>query len=88
MYRWRMREKVGICRTCSIRGYCDFQKVNLNIWLSVKGLTIENDGISSKSLNGTHGKVSPFQASGEVNRKAPIPVGFGVVSESGTICNC
>lgn len=54
----------------------------------MKGLTIENAGISSKSLNGTYGKVSPFQASGEVNRKASIPVGFGVVSESGTICNC
>lgn len=81
-------EKVGTCKTCSITGYRDFQTVNLNIWFSVKGLTIENAGISSKSLNETHGKVSPFQTSGEVNRKASIPISFGVVSESGTICNC
>lgn len=38
--------------------HCYFQNVNLNIWLSVKGLINQDARINSKNLNGTDGKVN------------------------------
>lgn len=60
--RWRERKEVVYAERVKLMAiflhYCYFQTVNLNTRLSVKASVIQDTGISSKNLNGTHEKVS------------------------------